>query len=281
MDKLVTLALSIINFFLKKLTIENLYNKFYIRPHNIFVTIRGSRYSFIYRSVDYDDLNMMCRENLKNWESSSREIFSILSLKSKCAVDIGSYSGIYTLVAAKTNKKIRTISFEPNPDLIKVLARNVQINRIKNYRLEQLALDNESGPAILYLNHDKYTSIGSLIKSSSAGKQLMVQKCTLDQYCQDNQVEIIDLMKIDTEGGELNILEGSKSTLRSFSPLILMEALSSSALEAQYKYLKQFDYLLPARVKGDGYDKNNYLWFTIKDFININKVSHLLESQRL
>ena len=132
MNRFTTLILTIINFFIKKLTIEHLYNKIYINPHNIFVRIKGSRYSLIYRSVDYNDLNMMCRENLKNWESSSREIFSILSLNSKCAVDIGSYTGIYTLVAAKTNRNIRTISFEPNPDLFKVLARNVEINRIKN-----------------------------------------------------------------------------------------------------------------------------------------------------
>lgn len=276
MNRFTTLILTIINFFIKKLTIENLYKKIYINPHNIFVRIKGSRYSFIYRSVDYDDLNMMCRENLKNWESSSREIFSILSLNSKCAVDIGSYTGIYTLVAAKTNKKIRTISFEPNPDLFKVLARNVKINRIKNFSIEQLALDNESGSATLYLNHDRYTSIGSLIKSSSAGKQITVQKITLDQYCQDNQVEIIDLIKIDAEGGELNILEGSKLTLLNFSPIILMEALSSNSLEAQYKYLEQFNYLQPARIKGDGYDKNNYLWFTKDTSIKIKEVSSLL-----
>jgi FkbM family methyltransferase len=276
-SRFTTLALSLVNLFFKKLTIEKLYKKLYLNHHNIYVKIKGSRYSFIYRSVDYDDLNMMCRENLKYWESSSREIFSTLSLTSECAVDIGSYTGVYTLVAGKTNKKIKTISFEPNPDLYAALAKNIKINRLRNFKLEQLALDNEIGSAILYLNHDQHTSIGSLIKSSTAGKQVSVKKTTLDAYCQENKVDFIDLMKIDVEGYETNILEGSKVTLRKCSPIILMEALTSNSLEDQYHYLKQFGYLRPVQVKGDGFDKNNWLWFTENNSIRVDQVSNLLE----
>ncbi len=277
MSRFTTLVLSLVNLFFKKLTIEKLYKKLYLNHHNIYVIIKGNRYSFIYRSVDYDDLNMMCRENLKYWESSSREIFSTLSLTSECAVDIGSYTGVYTLVAGKTNKKIKTISFEPNPDLYAALAKNVKINRLRNFKLEQLALDNENGSAILYLNHDQHTSIGSLIKSSTAGKQVSVKKITLDAYCQENKVDFIDLMKIDVEGYETNILEGSKVTLTKCSPIILMEALTSNSLEDQYHYLKQFGYLRPVQVKGDGFDNNNWLWFTEKNSIRVDQVSNLLE----
>ncbi len=269
--------MSFLNFFFKKLAIEGLYKKLYLDHHNIYVKINGTRYTFIYRSVNYDDLNMMCRENLKYWESSSREIFSILSLNSKCAVDIGSYTGVYTLVAAQTNKKILTISFEPNPDLYVALERNVKINRLKNFKLEQVALDKEIGTAVLYLNHAQNTSVGSLIKLSSAGKQIKVNRTTLDVYCQENKIDFIDLIKIDAEGNELNILEGSKVTLEKYSPIILMEALSASSLESQYISLKQFGYLRPMQVKGDGFDKNNWLWFTEKNSVRVDRVLHLLE----
>ena len=277
MSKFTTLLLSFVNFFFKKLSIESLYKKLYLDHHNIYVKIKGTRYTFIYRSVDYDDLNMMCRENLKYWESSSREIFSILSLTSECAVDIGSYTGVYTLVASKTNKKIHTISFEPNPDLYAALEKNFKINRLKNFKLEQVALDKEIGTAVLYLNHDQHTSVGSLIKSSSAGKQIKVNRTTLDAYCQENKIDFIDLIKIDAEGNEINILEGSKITLEKYSPVILMEALSASSLESQYVSLNQFGYLRPLQVKGDGFDKNNWIWFTEKNSVRVDRVLHLLE----
>jgi FkbM family methyltransferase len=276
MSRFATLALTFVNFFFKKLSIEKIYKKLYLDHHNIYVQIKGTRYSFTYRSVDYDDLNMMCRENLKYWESGSREIFSILSLTSKCAVDIGSYTGVYTLVAAKTNRKIHTISFEPNPDLYLALEKNVRINRLKNFNLEQSALDKETGSAILYLNHDQHTSIGSLIKSSSAGRQIRVNKTTLDTYCQENKIDFIDLIKIDAEGYEINILEGSKFTLQKNSPIILMEALTASSLESQYLYLTRFGYLRPLQVKGDGFDKNNWLWFTQENLDKVDQVSDFL-----
>lgn len=269
--------MSFVNFFFKKLSIESLYKKLYLDHHNIYVKIKGTRYTFVYRSVDYDDLNMMCRENLKYWESSSREIFSILSLTAEWAVDIGSYTGVYTLVASKTNKKIHTISFEPNPDLYAALEKNVRINRLKNFKLEQVALDKEIGTAVLYLNHDQHTSVGSLIKSSSAGKQIKVNRTTLDAYCQENKIDFIDLMKIDAEGNEINILEGSKITLEKYSPVILMEALSASSLESQYVFLNQFGYLRPFQVKGDSFDKNNWIWFTEKNSVRVDRVLHLLE----
>ncbi len=104
MNTLKTALLSLINIFFRKLTIEKIYASLYTRHHNIYVRIKSRQYSFWYRSVDFDDLNMMCRENLKLWESKSREIFSLLSLSSNTVFDIGSYTDVYALVAAKSNK---------------------------------------------------------------------------------------------------------------------------------------------------------------------------------
>ena len=163
----------------------------YLKPHNIYVRIYSKYYSFWYRSVDFDDLNMMCRENLKYWESSSREIFAILSRSSKTVVDIGSYTGIYALVATKSNKKLRVIAFEPNSDSFSALKQNIKINNIKNCVIEPFALASESGQAYLYLNHDVHTSIGSLIQTSSAGKKMLVNKTTLDLYCENEKIENI------------------------------------------------------------------------------------------
>ena len=137
-------------------------------------------------------------------------------------------------------------------------------------------MDKQIGSAVFYLNHDHNTSVGSLIKSSSAGTQIKVNRTTLDSYCQENRVDFIDLMKIDAEGCEINILEGSKVTLEKYSPLILMEALTVSSLESQYASLKQLGYLRPMQVKGDGFDNNNWLWFTKKNSARVDQVLHLL-----
>ena len=218
----------------------------------------------------------MCRENLKYWESNSREIFAILSLSSRIVFDIGSYTGIYALIAAKSNNKLNVFAFEPNPDLFSALQKNLKLNRIRNSKLEQIALDKEPGSAYLYLNHEVYTSIGSLIQTSSADKKILVQKTTLDHYCKTNTIDYIDLMKIDVEGFETNILQGGLSVIEKSHPIILMEALTKELLEKQFALLSTLGYLSPLQVNGDGYDLNNWLWFTEVQKDKIKQLSHLL-----
>ena len=276
MNTLKTALLSLINIFFRKLTIEKIYAYLYTNHHNIYVRVKSKQYSFWYRSVALDDLNMMCRENLKFWESNSREIFSILSLSSNTVFDVGSYTGIYALIAAKSNKKLKVSAFEPNPDLFSALEKNLKLNRIRNVKSEQMALDNQPGEAYLYLNHDIHTSIGSLIQSSTAGKKVLVRKTTLDIYCENHSVNSIDLIKIDVEGYEANVLQGGLSIIKKSSPIILMESLTQETLEKQFELLNELGYLRPLQVNGDGFDLNNWLWFTDSHRDKVKQISHLL-----
>jgi FkbM family methyltransferase len=275
-DLFVTITLSLINLIFKKLTIEKIYKKLYINPHNIFVRIKSKHYSFLYRSVDFDDLNMMSRENLKYWESSSREVFSELSKESNTVFDIGAYTGIYSLIAAKSNKNLRVFSFEPNPELFNALTKNIKNNFASRCNLQQFALDKVSGNDYLYLNHDVYSSVGSLIETLPGQKKILIEKTTLDKFCQEKSIERIDLMKIDVEGFEVNVLEGGRTILSASTPLILMESLNNKSLEIQYEFLSSIDYLRPLQIKGDGYDRNNWLWFTKKHKSKILKLKNLL-----
>ena len=278
MNTLKKAFISLINIFLRKLTVEKIYAYLYTNHHNIYVRIKSKQYSFWYRSVDFDDLNMMCRENLKFWESKSREIFSILSLSSNTVFDIGSYTGVYALVSAKSNRKLKVNAFEPNPDLFSALEKNLKLNRIRNVKSEQMALDDLPGEAYLYLNHDIHTSIGSLIQSSTAGKKVLVRKTTLDIYCENYSINSIDLMKIDVEGYEANVLQGGYSIIKKSSPIILMESLNHETLEKQFALLSKLGYLKPLPVNGDGFDLNNWLWFTESHRDRVKQVSHLLIS---
>jgi FkbM family methyltransferase len=221
----------------------------------------------------------MCRENLKFWESKSREIFSILSLSSNTVFDIGSYTGVYALVAAKSNRKLKVNAFEPNPDLFSALEKNLKLNRIRNVKSEQMALDDQPGEAYLYLNHDIHTSIGSLIQSSTAGKKVLVRKTTLDIYCENYSINSVDLIKIDVEGYETNVLKGGSSIIKKSSPIILMESLNQETLEKQFELLSKLGYLKPLQVNGDGFDLNNWLWFTESHRDRVKQVSHLLISK--
>jgi len=74
------------------------------------------------KSISYivtkeDDLSAVVRSNLKGWEDESRHIFELLSYKSQVVLDIGAYTGIYSLIALLSNSSSKVIAFEPDPKI--------------------------------------------------------------------------------------------------------------------------------------------------------------------
>ena len=88
----------------------------------------------------------------------------------------------------------------------------------------------------------------------------------------------MDLIKIDVEGYETNVLKGGSSIIKKSSPIILMESLNQETLEKQFELLSKLGYLKPLQVNGDGFDLNNWLWFTESHGDKVKLISHLLIS---
>jgi FkbM family methyltransferase len=104
-------------------------------------------------------------------------------------------------------------SFEPQPvnfpELDKLKSERVVINKI--------ALSSKEGEIKFYLKNDSGTA--SILKSVKIGassdkaakdkEEITVKTETLDGYCKANDIDYIDILKIDIQGGELEILKGS------------------------------------------------------------------------
>jgi hypothetical protein len=63
----------------------------------------------------------------------------------------------------------------------------------------------------------------------------------------------VDLLKIDAEGAEIDVLEGSSDILKNYHPRIVFEAFDSDNLDKIEKILCNFDYKIK-QIK-----KKNYL----------------------
>lgn len=80
----------------------------------------------------------------------------------------------------------------------------------------QLALGRQAGRTSIHLQ--KYNALNSLypalnLPDVSCGRLETVQIATLDQIVADNQIEHVDVLKIDTEHMELDVLRGGELTL--------------------------------------------------------------------
>lgn len=150
--------------------------------------------------------------------------------------DVGGNVGILSLFFAQKVPQGEVHAFEPTHYALKKFKRNVDLNpslkpliRLNNCFLSS---KNEEEAAITAYSSwridDKQTTnelpeISHEIHGGTAMDTSGVNSITLDSYCERNSIENISLIKIDTDGHELEVLKGAKESLKKFKPFVVFE----------------------------------------------------------
>jgi FkbM family methyltransferase len=143
-------------------------------------------------------------------------------------LDIGAHHGLYSVVAAKKiGPDGRVVAFEPSPRERQRLRLHLRYNGIESVTVKPYALAAEEGAASLTVVVDGFTTMNSLRTPpiNHPTEQVSVETTSLDAYVCREQIEKIDLVKIDTEGGEVDVFRGADRLLRRIRPLIICEVL--------------------------------------------------------
>jgi len=125
-------------------------------------------------------------------------------------VDCGGNIGIFTSLAFDMGAS-RVLAFEPFPNNYEINKKNNPSGEIFN-----LAVSNKTDEIIelLYTStgNGGHTIIQSEMQREAPGhfehKNIYVKTITLDDIIKQNYIDHIDFLKIDTEGAEIQILEG-------------------------------------------------------------------------
>lgn len=196
-----------------------------MNPEIIDITILGNKFrmefhpNIFMQGVMYHDLT-------KRSEPYEREvtekICKLLSL-GDTFVDVGAHIGWFTLLAASIVGHVgRVLAIEPDKANFGFLERQINLNRINgSVRIKRCALTDEMKEVVLFHNSDndgghaiwpvwKHDFNKKSLKSLKVNK---VQGMTLDEICEQNQITYIDLLKIDTEGAEVKVLQGAEKLL--------------------------------------------------------------------
>jgi FkbM family methyltransferase len=139
-------------------------------------------------------------------------------------LDVGGNTGIYAIKAAKflSASGGTVVTFEPNPEMVAVLAHNVQANNFVNVRLRNFCLGQAPGVAELWMNFDRPASF-SLVHRDAKAAGLSVLVFPLDHVFPLEKLDRLDYMKIDVEGAESQVLAGASATLSRFRPIVQLE----------------------------------------------------------
>jgi FkbM family methyltransferase len=167
----------------------------------------------------------------------------IRSGRIKTFFDIGANYGTHSLFFLING--IKTVAFEPNSTLKKEFDLYCSMNNVKG-TMETLALGDKNGMVRLsFQSHDTWN--GSIVESTVAsfkGEQvqtLEVPLTTLDDYIAKTNLNP-DLVKIDTEGNEINVLNGAVKTLSTLRPTILFETNNFAERQDLWNYFKATGY---------------------------------------
>jgi FkbM family methyltransferase len=141
---------------------------------------------------------------------------TMLTRRSGTAIDAGANIGIYTSVLAERFDAVW--SFEPNPTLVPRL----KALRISNASIFPLALGHETGRSTLavpVVDGRTISGLGHLGPSTTPASQFDIVVVPLDSLSPPH----ISLVKVDVEGFEESMLDGSKSVLQRDHPDVLIE----------------------------------------------------------
>lgn len=156
--------------------------------------------------------------------------------------DIGAYFGEITLNLAKLNPHSKIISFEPNPEMFNKLSFNTLLNKFDNIDLYPFAAGENNADVMLtfYSESPEGAHIDTLVTQHS----IPVKQKKLDDIYFEKYNDIpVKLIKIDTEGYELNVLKGAKQILSKYKPDLLLECNGSFMSRYNYTIKDLLDFL--------------------------------------
>ena len=181
-------------------------------------------------------------ETIRLWYEISKEVNGLV-------LDIGAFSGIYSLVAASANKRSSIIAFEPHPNNFDLLCKNIQINEFSNITLENRAISNKTGKVVFY-NHSEdggnppgFTLINHRYVDSQSSS-LSCATISFKEYLESNHKEqILSLVKLDIERAELMILRDGIERIHKDQTIIFCEILDRDSIFKTFSLFNMIDYV--------------------------------------
>jgi FkbM family methyltransferase len=174
-------------------------------------------------------------------------------------IDVGANVGLFAVQQAR--RGARVFAFEPNPDCYRRLSKTIAVNDLGGaVRAFNVAVGAEPSLGALRVSGN-FTVTGSISPANdqSGAHHKPVTIVSLDDTIPSLDLERIDLLKIDTEGAEVQVLRGAEQTLQlversiiEFHSWDLLQELSALLRNHKFKEVLRVD-LFPEQGIGIAY----------------------------
>lgn len=229
----------------------------------------SNKYFFIENDGNDRIASSIFWRGFEGFEKNEISIFINLLTVCNCIIDIGSNTGIYSLIAGTFNKQV--YAFEPVPEIFTQLKQNIKINNFQNIQPINSAITSFDGKTDLYIPYSPGFPTSSSTSSDfrTSIKRIAVAAQTLDKFADDYNLNQVDLIKIDTESTEDEVLMGGISLITTHRPIILCEVLCNTTETKLNDFFEKMNYefyqitkkgLLKKKVIKGSNENPNYLF---------------------
>jgi FkbM family methyltransferase len=177
-------------------------------------------------------------------------------------IDIGANVGYFSFLLAAKRKDAMIYAFEPMQQNTTVFERNITLNAglKRHVQLQQKAVTGKPVPAItLYFdNHDHNTVIASVFNDFDTHNQetVSIPAISLQEILAQNNLQQVDLLKMDCEGSEYPILYDSPETIWPVIKALAIEVheMDNNRRNGAYlsNFLEQKGYTIDKRLDPNG-----------------------------
>ena len=181
------------------------------------------------------------------WEKDFHFFLSMLN-ENSVVLDIGANVGVMTVLLAKKLKDGMVYSFEPVSVNYRALQRVILKFKLKNAILFNFALGNKARPVKMKMpirNSLKMTGYSYIsdFKNSDSDKSIEFDaEVRVLDHLRELNCKKVDAMKIDVEGYEQFVLEGSIETIKKNLPLIFAELTDIENQKRSFELLQKIGY---------------------------------------
>lgn len=188
------------------------------------------------RLVDTDDRQVIHMTAGRGYEKDSLATWASIVKPHTVALDIGAYTGLYSIIAAKRGAEV--VALEPMPANRWRMGVNIAANKVLVTMLSVAASDHEGTARLCFNPRVPLTTGASLEVGIPEHAEFIEVPClTVDALALTN----ISAIKIDVERHEPCVLRGARNTIETYRPALLIETLDEAMRMAVLHSLPSYE----------------------------------------
>lgn len=154
-------------------------------------------------------------------------------------MDVGANVGAYSLhCARRVGEDGKVIAFEPGYEAMTMFQESIRLNGYQK-RIQAISAAVADRDGVMHLEGSSGSWFNMHLSTESVGKPVSVR--SIDSVCQELNLNRVDAIKVDAEGFERQVFEGSLGVLQKFRPVVVFEHIRDGR-ESVLGFLKDSGY---------------------------------------